>query len=469
MEPFRHALGRSPIAWATLLTAYFVAGKLGLSLAYVNASVTAVWAPTGIALASLLLIGVRAWPIVFVGALLVNVTTAGTLATSLVISAGNTLEAVVGASLVRRFAGGRDAFQSAHHILRFTMIVALFATTISATCGVTVLSLAGLAHWLDYGTIWMTWWLGDLTGALVLCPFILLWSMGLWNWGWLETFEAAALLALLVLVSFVVFGGLFPSDIKDYPLEFLVVPPLMWAAFSFGRREVATAVVIVAGIAVWGTYSGYGPFARATPNESFLLLQAFLGVTAVMSVALAALVSQSKRAEEQARALAVIDPLTGLANYRRLTEVLRAEVVRSERTNRPFAILFLDLDGLKALNDRFGHLAGNRALSRLGDTLRGSCRAMDTPARFGGDEFVVILPETDESGANRVVERLTHALAVNVDAGPRLSISVGIAMYPRDGTTPATLLSAADRALYEVKTARKKAQAADAGRPLLPA
>jgi diguanylate cyclase (GGDEF)-like protein len=453
----RARLLQNPIAVATLLAAYLIAAKLGLSLAFVNPSVTAIWAPTGIALAGLLIFGVQTWPVVFAGAFLVNITTAGSIATSVALAAGNTLEALAGAYLVKRWAGGRDAFQSAQNIFRFASLIATFSTTISATVGVTVLCAAGMASWSDYPSIWMIWWLGDLTGALVICPFVMLWSMGLWGWSWRQTLKAVALIALLVLVAMVVFGGLFPSDIKNYPLEFLVVPPLMWAAFSFGRREVATALVILSGIAVWGTFHGFGPFARDTPNESFLLLQAFLCVTVVGSVALAALVTQYKHAEEQSRALAVMDPLTGLANYRRLTEMLRAEIVRSERTRRPFALLFLDLDGLKTINDREGHLAGNRALCRVAETLQRTCRKMDTAARFGGDEFVIVLPETEELGARRVAERVSAGLVTEKDdVRPSLSISAGVALYPRDGTTAAMLLSAADRVLYQEKAAAQE-------------
>ena len=457
---------------AVLLAAYLVAGRLGLSLAFVHANVTAIGAPAGIALAGLLIFGTRVWPAIFAGAFLVNVTTSFLPVPALAVAVGNTLEALAGAALVRRFAGGRDAFQSSQNIFRFAALIALFSTTISATCGVGALALSDLVALGDVVPVWMTWWLGDLTGALVVCPFVMLWSRGLWAWGWIKSLEAFTLLAFIVLVALVVFGGLFPSDVKNYPLEFLVVPPLMWAAFSFGRREVATAIVILTAIAVWGTYRGFGPFARDTPNESFLLLQAFISVTAVGSVALAALVAQFKRAEEQARGLAVIDPLTGLANYRRLIEVLRAEVVRSERTRRPFALLFLDLDGLKTINDREGHLSGNRALCRVAEILRRTCRGMDTPARFGGDEFVVILPETDHVGAQRVASRVAHALAATQEGTkPTLSVSTGVAEYPRDGSTPATLLAAADRVLYSAKTARRKRPAADeTGQlPLLPA
>src|SRR4029078_8635242 len=131
----------------------------------------------------------------------------------------------------------------------------------------------------------------------------------------------------------------------------------------------------------------------------------------------------------------------------------RAEIDRSERNEVPFAILFLDMDGLKRINDEYGHLTGSRAVCRVAETLRRAVRGTDTPARFGGDEFVVILPETEEAGARLVAERISDRLIAEGDKAA-LSVSVGVAVYPRDGSTPSTLLSASDRALYESKAKR---------------
>ena len=141
--------------------------------------------------------------------------------------------------------------------------------------------------------------------------------------------------------------------------------------------------------------------------------------------------TEHKHAEEKVQLLAVTDPLTGLGNYRRLVEALDAEV---KRTGRPFAVLLLDLDGLKKINDRYGHLIGTQALCRLADVLRVFCRAIDTAARYGGDEFVVILPETTAVAAKLVASRIRSRLAAD-SLEPRLSASIGVAVYPQDGET----------------------------------
>ena len=160
--------------------------------------------------------------------------------------------------------------------------------------------------------------------------------------------------------------------------------------------------------------------------------------------------TERKRGEERAQLLALTDPLTGLGNYRRLLDVLHAEIERSGRTGRPFAVLLLDLDGLKQINDRCGHLAGSSALCRLGDVLRLSCRAIDTAARYGGDEFAVILPETTASAAGFVASRIHERIATDSEQ-PELSASIGVAVYPQDGETIEALLQTADRELYGMK------------------
>lgn len=156
---------------------------------------------------------------------------------------------------------------------------------------------------------------------------------------------------------------------------------------------------------------------------------------------------------ERVRHMAVSDPLTGLANYRRLLDVLENETERTDRSGRPFSVLLLDLDGLKAINDSYGHLVGSRAICRVADILRIHCRAIDTAARYGGDEFALVLPESQEDEARRVVDRIRLVMA-NDDEPPRLSASMGIAVYRGDGERIETLLSEADQQLYAEKAKR---------------
>lgn len=173
-------------------------------------------------------------------------------------------------------------------------------------------------------------------------------------------------------------------------------------------------------------------------------------------------ITEQRYLEEQLRHQAFNDSLTGLANHRRLFDVLQSEISRSQRTGREFALLLLDLDGLKDINDNFGHLAGNRALCRLAEILKDCCRTTDTAARHGGDEFAVVLPETGVASASLVTRRICELLEKDAEQ-PSLAVSVGIATYPREADTIGTLLYTADRALYAMKSQKPRAFRAAAG------
>jgi diguanylate cyclase (GGDEF)-like protein len=432
---------------------YFVAAKLGLKLAFLYPSASSVWPGTGIALAAMLLFGYRVWPAIFVAAFLANLTTAGSVATSLGIATGNTLEGLIGARFLNRCANGRNVFDRARDILKFAFLAATLSTVVSATIGVMSLSMGNFIQPKDFGRVWFIWWLGDTIGSILLTPLLVLWSINpSIRWNLSQIFERILFLSGFVLLNLIVFGGLTPLSLENYPLEFLVVPFFIWAAFRFGQRETAVAIVVLAAIAIWGTLRGYGPFAMRTSEKSLLLLQSFMGVKAVMSLVLSAIVAEYRRVEAQLLHLAVTDPLTGLSNYRKFIDVLDGEIRRADRTDRPFAILFVDVDKLKLINDNLGHIAGNQALCRVANALRGSCRSIDTVARFGGDEFAMILPEAEEKAAHIVAERIANRLAHDRD-GPPITVSVGVAVYPTNGNRKESLMNAADSELYKAKAA----------------
>lgn len=298
MIPFRS--GSDSVVEIVLLTlTYVIAGTLGLKLAFVHPSATAVWPPTGIALAALLVWGYRVWPGIFIGAFLVNIVTEGSPATSLGIAAGNTLEGLMGAYLVNRFANGCHAFDRPTDVFKFAAMAGLSSTMVSATVGVASLSWGGYADWVNYGAIWRTWWLGDVAGALIVAPVLILWSTSLRvHWRWEQTMEAALVGLLIVLVGYSVFGGLVFSRFQPYPLEFLCAPLLVWTALRFTQREAATATLLISGLAIVGTLRGYGPFARGTPHESLLLLQTFMGIMAMIALSVVAAVAEHKRVED---------------------------------------------------------------------------------------------------------------------------------------------------------------------------
>jgi len=278
---------------------YVIAGKIGLHLASLHASASPVWPPAGIALAAILLLGYRAWPAIFVGAFLVNLTTAGDITTSVAIASGNTVEAIAGAWLVSRFAGGKNVFDRPQGVFKFALAAALSAV-LSPVFGVTSLALAGSADWKNYGAIWVTWWLGDVTGDLIFTPLVLLWGIR-WKLAWKkgEAVEVGVLLLLLALLSAVVFGGWLEISAKNYPIAFICGPIVIWTAFRFTQRETATGIFILSVIAVWGTVRGFGPFVGQSENQSLLTVQSWTAVLAITAMALSAGMAERRRIEDE--------------------------------------------------------------------------------------------------------------------------------------------------------------------------
>lgn len=627
-------------ALIALTVIYFFAGKLGLSLAFVNPSATAVWPPAGIALAAFLILGDYVWPAILLGAFLVNITTSGSTLPSLAIAMGNTIEGLVGAYLVNRYANGSRAFARAQDVLKFTILAGLFGTVISATIGVTSLVWGRLAPSSDFLAVWLTWLLGDATGILIVAPLIILWATpSKLAWTPTRVAEAVFMLFSSVLVAIVVFGNRSFIGATNYPLEFLIVPWIIWAAFRFSQRETASVTTIISAIAIVSTLRGLGPFARSLPNESLLLLQGFMSTVAITGLIVAALVSERheiesalresndrlrlgvdklrqhndkmvllnemgdllqscSRAEEAytiisqygerlfleesgaiyminnsrnivesvvlwgkhppksdiftlnecwalrrgrihllneggvellcphltaqpplaalcipmmahgetmgilhlqsglaspdqpdreqvvitdiqlqlAKAMAdtvslalanlklrvslhdqsIRDPLTDLFNRRYLEETLEREIHRAARLQRSVAVIMLDIDHFKRYNDTFSHEAGDILLRELGVFLKQQIRGGDFACRYGGEEFVLILPEISVDDLRQSAERLRRKvkeLHIQYAGKPleTITLSLGLALYPVHGPTGKAVIHAADEALYEAK------------------
>lgn len=293
-------------AWlaATLVAAlYYAAARLGLLLAFEKTNASPVWPPSGLAFAMVLLLGVRAWPGVLVGAFAANLAVfasnqTASLATLGVVSGaiavGNTLEALAGAWLFRRLNGVGNALTNGGDVLRFVGGAGLMCL-VSAGIGSASLLGGGIISPGILGTVALTWWIGDVAGVLILTPAIL--GLG----GGIappedprRRSESAALLLVLILVAAIPFGGWLPHGL-DQALMFLLFPAFLWPVFRLGQGEAAVAVVCVSFLAIWQTVHGVGPFTRASLNESLLLLQGFVCVIAITIHALAAALAERRR------------------------------------------------------------------------------------------------------------------------------------------------------------------------------
>jgi putative nucleotidyltransferase with HDIG domain len=285
---------RRSIVFSLILLFYFVAGKLGLQLAIVNDSATAVWAPTGIALASLLFFGYRYWPAILAGAFLVNLTTTGAIISSFVIAIGNTLEGLIGSYLVNRFADGQFFYKHSLNVKKFVFFAAILATAVSASVGLLTLILSGAANWSNAGVIWFTWWVGDAVGAIIVTPLLLLLADK--EFKPLTRNQAVERVLFLICVfgvSIIVFARVF----QNHPVGFLLIPLFVWPGLRFSQQESVIATFIISGTAVWATVSGIGPFIHSYPKDTLLMLQAYIAVVSLTSLILAAAVSERKEAQ----------------------------------------------------------------------------------------------------------------------------------------------------------------------------
>jgi len=281
-----------PAAVALLAVLYFAIAKLGLLAAVAQAVVSSAWPPAGLALAALLLIGVRHWPGIAIAAFLVNLSAGVPLAGAAGIGLGNTIEAVVGALLLQRVARFRPSLERLRDVLALVLLAAAVSTAVSATIGVASLWLSGAISPAAYGSLWFVWWSGDALGVLVFGSLLLTWaatprlreSPG-------RAAEAVALTLVLVVLTRALFH--LPSS-----YVYAIFPVVSWAALRFGPRGAATATTLVAGLAVWYTLHGLGPFVGSTPTENLALLQTFLGLLAVTALMVAALVTERTRAQQ---------------------------------------------------------------------------------------------------------------------------------------------------------------------------
>jgi diguanylate cyclase (GGDEF)-like protein len=310
----------------------------------------------------------------------------------------------------------------------------------------------------------VSWWVGRIVLGLLLVVALLV-----------EHFlprsrrprlEISGALLTVVVLTYLITAALrrLPPETSPHPLAFIPNPQqllpaaLFLVALVWFRRRLQiedSAFDRAIYSAAWMNVAAQLAASQSVRllDSPFVLAQA-LTVTSY-AVALGGALLDNARLFEQVQHLAVSDPLTGLANYRRLLDVLESETERTNRNGRSFAVLLLDLDGLKKINDTYGHLVGSRALCRLADTLRIHCRAIDTAARYGGDEFALVLPESQESEAQLVAGRIREVLAADAET-PKLSASIGISIYRGDGERIEKLLSEADQHLYAEKARRVK-------------
>jgi integral membrane sensor domain MASE1 len=309
----------------TLLTllliaaAYVAAARFGFSFAFATKQVTAVWPPTGIAVAALLLWGYRVWPGIWLGAFVSNALTAEPAWGAALVAMGNTVAPLFAKFLLQRF-GFQNALERVVDVLAITVVAAV-AMTISATNGVIVLALAGIVPWSDLSSVWWVWWTGDAMGVLLVAPLILTWvsNAGLGKSSYARALE-------LTVLSLTLLGASWVSFLSSIPLRFSVYPFIVWTALRFRQRETATAVVVIAGIAIWATAHNLGPWGKGPFDLRLIQLDSWMSVFAFTALVLGA-VNAEKQAAQAAQG-AMLD------QAKRSIEILQAAFLPSRLPQR---------------------------------------------------------------------------------------------------------------------------------------
>ncbi len=446
-----------------LAVIYFAAAKISLSFAISPPGyATAVWPPSGIALAAFLLLGNRVWPGVWLGAAFVNFTVSFSAAIPLVMATGNTLEALTGAILVRRFIIDMSCrFDHAADVFKF-VAVAAFSCIIASTIAVVGLALEGSIGWSEFFANWITWWQGDATGIITWTPLILTWSVpSPLVWTRWRAVEVACFAVLLLGVTTFVFGQ--GAEGAAVSWAFLILPLIIWSAYRFSQREVTTAIAVVSAFAISYTLKGQGPFHSLSLNVSLLALLAFISILVVMGLLLNAVEGERKRAikdlESELRGVkdeAITDPLTRLSNRRYLWHFLPYELLRAARRESSLAVIMIDLDHFKRVNDTHGHEAGDLVLTKVAALLRSHIRDSDIACRYGGEEFVLVLPDATLEGTKRRAEAIRSAIREMMlehlgEPITGVTASIGIAMFPDHAEDSESLMRIVDDLLYEAK------------------
>ncbi len=333
---------------------YFLAGKAGLLLAFQHPSASALWPPSGIALTACLLLGRRVWPAVFAGAFFVNITTYGTVWTSLGIAVGNTIEAVTCSLLMEIFAEGRNFYRRGDNVLRFTLCTLLCAI-ISAVIGLAVLSAAGLVP-DRHLSVFTTWWLGDVGGLLGVTPIlVILWLQPARKWTMPLAIEALIVCLVITSLNMFFFTSRITPGITHYRLAFVCFLPILWIGVRMGPKETMGATFLLCTTAVVATLRQVGPFFVNDANASLLLLQVFMIVASALGLLLSSAMLE-RRASEEALEQKVRERTRELEQAREQDRA-NFQRLRSTILHMPVGALLMNAHGnILELNDAYCRL-----------------------------------------------------------------------------------------------------------------
>jgi diguanylate cyclase (GGDEF)-like protein len=446
---------------------YIVAARISQVFAIDPGNITPVWIPSGLMVALALIKGRFIWPGIFIGAFCGNIwayikfdswtSIFAALSSASLNGFGDVLSTVYMASLISRYAGTTYPIAKARPFLIYTLFAVLLGPWISAVLGIVGLVTFGHLHLDAALSALLTWFVGDGVGALVFGPLLLSWVQP-------EKRQLPFYLPVFLLASLatVFCAGQYFNLLSSYDLVAYFSPvliPLIFAAtIGYGQRLVFTVLSIVSFLAVYSVWLDVGPLKVTHESQSLIELQLFIASFAFVTYIIAIfsyerdsryeLISAQKA---QLETLYRQDALTGLWNRYHISEFIQRELALFQREHRTFGVLMIDLDDFKAINDRFGHVFGDEVLVELSQYLKKNVREIDLLGRWGGEEFVIVVHNSNPDSvlffANKIC---SNVAAYRFNGEIQITLSVGFTMAVK-GDTELTLISRADEALYKSK------------------
>jgi len=457
------------VLWVAIL--YIIAARIGQIYAISPGNVTPIWIPSGLMIALSLYLGPRIWPGIFIGAFSGNAwayfsfeslsVSLSAIGAGLFNGIGDVISTLGVARIIFYFAKTDYPVTSIRELAWYIYWGVVCGSLVSAIFGVSGLMIFGFTTVQDMGALLLTWFVGDAVGALIFGPLLL---------SWLHPLKQFYRLFYPVLIGLVIYSAAITAIIFELfvltKLQIffaaLFLPVLLILMINYSQRTVFTIQASVSAIAIYATAEGLGPFSSGTGQGELIYLQIFIAIFSLIIYAIAIITCEKQQSEveltKQKAELEKLyrqDALTGIWNRYRIKEFMEHELALFERNQRPFGVILIDIDNFKSINDDYGHLTGDRILVQVSELISKHIRQIDLFGRWGGEEFVIIVSETDKPSIMTLAEKLRTGIEHHeFDIKRKVTISLGVSLA-RPGDSELKLLDRVDEGLYQSKHGSK--------------